>query len=503
MSGRPSDLKDIEDPEEKAALVAAQREEKKRLKAEKKAVGKAKSTEQAELQNENMIETEEIESQGQKTETNLEATQKNHVSRPSDLKDISDPEAKAQLVAAQREEKKRLKAQKKEKRIAKSDGSAVSDGDNQAKPNINCTADINEEKQQTIVPRDTASQIAVKTEEEESHEREPLPPLKAIVLPRVPVIFSDLSPRITELAILYRSLRIVGGNARTVALLGALKDLIHRDTSIAQAARPLNSSNAAVVNRVCQKAIDFLNSNREFTSGMNYVVRCFKDRMTRAGAAGVDGVSGLDNTRDMAFRQLAEITDDITHSFTSMPQRGESYVMDGDTILVYGRSSSIEAILTSMAAQRESLTVIIIDSAPLNEGQLLLWRLQQRGIKCVYALLSSVCVLMPKVTKVFLGASAVLQSGGVLGRAGTAMVALAARAARKPVLCFCETYKFSEKVWMGSLTMNQSVGEMGLLYDLTPKEHVDVVVSEIGPLHPTAIAAAIRDRDEREANAVV
>jgi hypothetical protein len=39
-------------------------------------------------------------------------------------------------------------------------------------------------------------------------------------------------------------------------------------------------------------------------------------------------------------------------------------------------------------------------------------------------------------------------------------------------------------------------------YDAAPKDAVDHVVSEIGFLHPTAIAAAIRDRDERESRTV-
>ena len=51
-----------------------------------------------------------------------------------------------------------------------------------------------------------------------------------------------------------------------------------------------------------------------------------------------------------------------------------------------------------------------------------------------------------QVSKVLLGASAMLANGNVISRVGTSMVALMARQYNVPVLVCCETYKFSEKV---------------------------------------------------------
>lgn len=62
---------------------------------------------------------------------------------------------------------------------------------------------------------------------------------------------------------------------------------------------------------------------------------------------------------------------------------------------------------------------------------------------------------MQEVTKVFLGASAVMSNGTVLSRVGSAAVAMLAEAQARPVLVACETYKFHERVQLDSITSNE------------------------------------------------
>jgi len=66
------------------------------------------------------------------------------------------------------------------------------------------------------------------------------------------------------------------------------------------------------------------------------------------------------------------------------------------------------------------------------------------------------------VSKVLLGASAVLSNGTVLSRAGAASVAMAAAAAARPVIVCAETYKFAERVLLDSITLNE-LGDPGAL----------------------------------------
>ena len=59
------------------------------------------------------------------------------------------------------------------------------------------------------------------------------------------------------------------------------------------------------------------------------------------------------------------------------------------------------------------------------------------------------------MTKVFLGAHAVLANGFVMSRVGTAQVSLIAKANNVPVMVCCETYKFSERVQTDSFVFNE------------------------------------------------
>ena len=81
--------------------------------------------------------------------------------------------------------------------------------------------------------------------------------------------------------------------------------------------------------------------------------------------------------------------------------------------------------------------------------------LVRAGIPVSYVQVAAVPYVIPEVTKVFLGAHAVLANGSVMSRVGTSQVALIAKAANVPVLVCCETYKFSERVQTDSFVFNE------------------------------------------------
>lgn len=56
---------------------------------------------------------------------------------------------------------------------------------------------------------------------------------------------------------------------------------------------------------------------------------------------------------------------------------------------------------------------------------------------------------------VLVGAHALFSNGAVYSRAGTAMVAMMAKANNVPVVVCCETYKFSEGVMVDGFTRNE------------------------------------------------
>lgn len=59
------------------------------------------------------------------------------------------------------------------------------------------------------------------------------------------------------------------------------------------------------------------------------------------------------------------------------------------------------------------------------------------------------------MSKVFLGAHALLANGYVMSRVGTSQIALVAKAFNVPVLVCCETYKFCDRVQTDSFVSNE------------------------------------------------
>ena len=87
------------------------------------------------------------------------------------------------------------------------------------------------------------------------------------------------------------------------------------------------------------------------------------------------------------------------------------------------------------------------------------------NVKCQRVLVLTLCLViiirsnmrfyMLQVTKVFLGAHALLANGFVTSRIGSSQVALVARAYNIPVLVCCETYKFCDRVQTDSFVFNE------------------------------------------------
>lgn len=211
------------------------------------------------------------------------------------------------------------------------------------------------------------------------------------------------------------------------------------------------------------------------------------------------------------------------------------------------RSSVVEKMLLEEKRKGKNVSVIIVDSKPLLEGNLLPDILQNfcsraligkellksltsgdNPIPCTYALLPALPTLLTQVSTVFLGAHSLFSNGAVYSRAGTAMVAMMARAHNVPVVVCCETYKFSEGVMVDGFSKNElgmssatflcflkpahnfilvpasviqrtsgsynpptapNLETLNPLYDLTPPTYITAVVTEVGLIPPSSISS--------------
>lgn len=127
----------------------------------------------------------------------------------------------------------------------------------------------------------------------------------------------------------------------------------------------------------------------------------------------------------------------------------------GDVILTYAASYAVQRALVEAARAGKRFRVVVMDARPELEGRLTLQKLLAAGIPCTYVHLNAASYIISEVTKVFLGAAAVLSNGTVLSRAGSAAVAMMAHAHSKPVMICCESHKFNERVQIDSITHNE------------------------------------------------
>ena len=91
----------------------------------------------------------------------------------------------------------------------------------------------------------------------------------------------------------------------------------------------------------------------------------------------------------------------------------------------------------------------------MGAGKHLLHSLRLASIPTTYVLLPSLSLVLPRVSLCLLGTHALLSNGAMFSRAGTALVAMMLRERSVPVVCCCETYKFSERVMLDSIVGNE------------------------------------------------
>lgn len=356
-----------------------------------------------------------------------------------------------------------------------------------------------------------------------------------------------IHPQVAEATLLMEELVIIGSNARTMTMIAAFKQLLR---SIMKCGKS-SSTNPTVgggsgsggrpggevwmldrntVRELLDANFHYMCRKRKATSGMLYVHQTLKKRATLAGqnavphdlsaSASSTGRPGMyagnseskkgsassspaiatqempasnssdsDNERTL-LNILERIEQEIHASRTNIVQeKGNKFISSDETILVFGRSSVVEDVLLH-AALTKVFKVIIIDAAPLYEGRKLMLQLSSANISVTYALLTSCCSLMPRATRVFIGAASVLQNGDVFSRCGTAVVAACAKSFRRPVLCFSESYKFIPEVWLGNIGQNDVV----LTTDLSPSSMYSEEVAAARAGECGATGERIRDR---------
>ena len=198
----------------------------------------------------------------------------------------------------------------------------------------------------------------------------------------------------------------------------------------------------------------------------------------------------------------------VTYADQVITQSAAERIRDGDVIMTYAKSSIVQRALVKAHDDGKKFRVIVVDSRPLHEGKHLAAALIGLGIDVKYCLINGLSHNIQDVTKVLLGAHAMMSNGRLFSRVGTALVAMEANEADKPVIVLCETIKFTERVALDSIVHNEiapadelvipggalekwgDIKKLQLcnpMYDVTPADYIQMIVTESGNVPPTSV----------------
>ncbi|KAJ2753533.1 hypothetical protein GGH94_005958 [Coemansia aciculifera] len=300
-----------------------------------------------------------------------------------------------------------------------------------------------------------------------------------------------IHPRIKEVGLRMATMEVSGANARVVSVLAAFADVIADYTPPPQTAlyRNLAPHLSAQIN--------FLVYQRPMSTGMGNAIRWLKSQ--------IQNISADMNDDEAKSKLVTMISDYVKERITAagdvIAELGVEKIQDGDVILTYGNSSTVQRLLIAARDMGRRFRVIVVDSRPHNDGRKLVHKLVAAGFSdleaaaattsdssdmtsapanhstrgkgrgrnglyggVTYAPITALSFLMREASKVFLGAESFFANGAMLSRAGTAMVALSAHSFHVPVIVPCETYKFSEKIQLDAVVSNELGVPDALMY---------------------------------------
>lgn len=273
---------------------------------------------------------------------------------------------------------------------------------------------------------------------------------------------SLIHPAILSLTSKYSSYSIVGSIPRCIAMLKAFK------TVISEYVTPEGTTLTRNLTNYLGYQIDYLKTSRPLSVTMGNAIRWLKQEISLISidTSDSDAKSDLVEKIDIFLKEKIELSDKL------IIQSASNHIQNGSTVLTFGNSNVLkELFLYNAKDLKKKFQVIIVDSRPLFEGKKLAKILTSNGLKVQYALINSITSIFQDVDTVFLGAHAMLSNGFLYSRVGAALIAMTAKKRNIPVLVCCESIKFSDRVQLDSVTLNE-LGDNDDLIDCNQLNHV-------------------------------
>jgi ribose 1,5-bisphosphate isomerase len=219
--------------------------------------------------------------------------------------------------------------------------------------------------------------------------------------------------------------------------------------------------------------------------------------------------SGFDvaELKELAIKTAGDFIEDSKVAVEKIGEIGAGRISSGDVILTHCNSQAAIGVIKTAASQGKDIEVFATESRPWNQGHITVKELAKEGIPVTLIVDSAVRVFIKEIDKVIVGADSIAVNGAVVNKVGTAQIALTAHETRTLFFVCAESYKFSPATVLGELIEieERDPGEIAdpkkfkgvkirnPVFDVTPPEYVDLIITEKGVMPPQAALTLIKE----------
>ena len=295
--------------------------------------------------------------------------------------------------------------------------------------------------------------------------------------------------------------------------------------SITEGIRSMEIRGAGRIGRYASKALSVIGREYEGDSKEEFITRLRKGAedllSTRPSAIslknaliltlkGVEEEDSVEGMKKRLERRSREFIDNSNKAVKRIARIGSGRIPKGSHVLTHCNSNAALSVIEKAFEEDKVEGVFCTESRPWRQGHITARRLAKKGIPVTMIVDSAVRHFIRDMDVVIVGADTVAANGAVINKIGTSQIALASHEGRVPFMVAAETYKFSRETLLGSLVKieERSADEVAdplkpedlpgvdfrnPVFDATPPEYVDAIITEIGVVSPYLATEVIRE----------
>lgn len=252
-----------------------------------------------------------------------------------------------------------------------------------------------------------------------------------------------------------------------------------------------------------QETQELLSSTRptavSLQNSMRYVLKGDEDR----------DEDSFDDIKENIIQRAEDFIERSLTAGDNIAEYGGKRINDGDVVMTHCNSSMAIGAIKYAWKKGKDIEVIATESRPKKQGYITVRELADESIPVTLIVDSAVRYTIPDVDKVYVGADSVASNGAVINKIGTSQIALCAHESRVPVTVCAETYKFSRETAFGDLVKIEErdpneivdpddfpgVDISNPVFDATPADYVDSIITEEGVISPSQAYDIIKDME--------